>query len=89
MGNLDIWIILGILTIILLIVFWKKKSAVWGGFTLGIILGLMVALFFVFIKGSGFDWSIIGKGAIAGTLLGFIMEIFGKISDFLRGGFGR
>ena len=83
------WIILAILALILLIVFSKGRSAVWGGFTLGIILGLMVALFFVFIKGSGFDWSIIGKGAIAGTLLGFIMEIFGKISDFLRGGFGR
>ena len=89
MGNLDIWIILGILTIILLIVFWKKKSAVWGGFTIGIFLGFLVVLFFVFIKGSGFDWSIIGKGAIAGTLLGFIMEIFGKISDFFRGGHGR
>ena len=88
MGNLDIWLILGILTLILLIASWRKRSAVWGGFTGGIILGFLVELFFV-LKGRGFDWSIIGKGAIAGTMLGFIAEILGKISDFFRGSHGR
>ena len=83
-----IWYILGAISIILLIIFWRKRNAVWGGFTLGIILGFLVALFFV-AKSRGFDWSIIAKGAIAGTMLGFIMEILGKISDFFRGGHGR
>lgn len=88
MGEINIWIILGVLAFILLIVSWRKKSAIWGGFTIGIIMGFLVALFFA-AKGNGFDWFIIPKGAIAGTMLGFIMEIIGKISDFLRGGHGR
>lgn len=88
METLNIWLILVILAVILLIAYWRKKSAVWGGFTLGIILGSLVALYFI-AKGNGFDWTIIGKGAIAGTLLGFIMDLTGKISDFLRGSHGR
>ena len=43
----------------------------------------MVAIFFVF-KGSGFNWYIIGKGAIRGTILGFIAELLGMASDFIK-----
>ena len=77
------WEILGVITIILLICFWRTRNAVWGGFTLGIIIGSIITIIFVF-KGSGFDWYTIGKGAISGTLLGFAAELLGKVSDFMK-----
>jgi len=83
MINFYIWEILGILTAVLLVVFWRRRSAVWGGLTLGIIVGLIFAIFFIF-RGSGFDWFVIGKGAISGTILGFMAELLGKASDFIK-----
>ena len=73
-----VWTILGILTPILLVLYWQKRGAVWGGFTIGIIIGLIVALF------SGFDWYIVGKGAVSGTVIGFVAEMLGKISDLVK-----
>ena len=73
-----IWIIFGITTLILLAVYWGRKNAVWGGFTIGIIVGLIIVLF------SGFDWYVIGKGAISGTLVGFGAELLGKVSDHIK-----
>jgi len=78
MGNFDVWNFFGIIAVVLLFVFWKKRNAVWGGFTIGIIIGLVVALF------SKFDLYIVGKGAILGTIAGFIAEFLGKISDFIK-----
>ncbi|MBT9169204.1 MAG: hypothetical protein DDT19_02558 [Syntrophomonadaceae bacterium] len=49
MEILSIWTILGVATVILLAVYWGNRNAVWGGFTMGIIVGLVIALF------SGFD----------------------------------
>lgn len=84
MGNIDlIWKILGIIIIILLVIYWGRRNAVWGGFTIGIIIGFIIAIFFLF-EGSGFDWYIIGKGAISGALLGFAAELLGKVSDFIK-----
>jgi len=82
-GEEIIWKILGIITAVLLIVFCRRRSAVWGGLTLGVIIALIIAIFFVF-KGSRFNWYIIGKGAIVGTILGFIAELFGMVSDFIK-----
>ena len=79
------WKILGVISVALLLVFWKKRSAVWGGLIPGAIVGLFVAIYFV-IRGRGFDWLIIGKGAIVGTLLGFITELLGKASDLIKRG---
>lgn len=73
-----IWTILGIATPILLVVYWGRRNAVWGGFTIGVIVGLLIALF------SEFDWYIIGKGAVSGTIIGFGAELLGKISDRIR-----
>jgi len=79
----NIWTILGIITPILLVVYWGKRNAVWGGFTIGLTLGFVIALFFVF-RGDGFDWYVIGKGAISGTVMGFAAELLGKISDVIK-----
>lgn len=74
----NIWTILGIATLILLVVYWYNRNAVWGGLTIGIIVGLLIALF------SGFNWSIITKGAISGTIIGFGAELLGKVSDYIK-----
>lgn len=74
-----IWAILGVITIILLTVYFRsERNAVWGGFTIGIIVGLVIALF------SGFDWWIVGKVAISGTLVGFGAELLGKVFDKVK-----
>ena len=83
MESVVVWKILGIIVIILLVVFGRKRNAVWGGFTIGIVIGFVVALFSVF-RGDGFDWYIIGKIAVVGTVLGFVAELLGKISDYLK-----
>lgn len=74
------WKILGIVTMILLIVFWKSKNSVWGGLLGGSIVGLIIA----FIQQGPFDWYTIAKGAIVGALIGILAELLGKISDRLK-----
>jgi len=75
----NIWIILGIFSAILLVVYFKRgRNALWGGLTAGTIIGFIIALF------SGFNWYIVGKGAILGTLIGFAAELLGILSDCLR-----
>ena len=83
MANFNTWTILGIITAVSLIIFWRKRSAVWGGLTIGAIIGLIVTTIYLF-KGSGFNWVIIGKGAVLGTMAGFIAELLGKISDLIK-----
>lgn len=79
----NIWVIFAIIVVILLAVYWNRRNAVWGGLTLGIIVGFIVAIFFAF-RGSGFNFSIVGKLAVVGTLMGFIAELLGKASDRLK-----
>ena len=73
-----IWIILGVLALISLIVYWSGKNSVWGGLTLGTIVGFVVTFFI------GFDWYVVLKGAISGTLIGFLADLLGKVSDKIR-----
>ena len=73
-----IWVILGIISAVLLVIYFRSRNAVWGGFTAGLIIGLIVAFFF------GFDWYIVGKGTILGALIGFGAELLGKVSDKMR-----
>jgi len=77
------WEILGIIALILLIVCFKKRSSVWGGLTIGIIVGIIITIIFL-IRGDGFNWRIIGKGAISGTLIGFGADLIGRVGDKLR-----
>jgi len=80
---MNIWTIFGIITITLLMLFWNKKSAVWGGLTIGAIIGLIIAIVYLF-KDNSFDWAFIKKGAILGTIAGFFAKLLGKISDFIK-----
>ena len=68
-----------IVSIILLAVYFRRgRNALWGGLTAGVIIGFIIALF------SGFNWYIVGKGAISGTMVGFVTELLGTLSDYLK-----
>jgi len=82
MADFNIWVILCILAVISLVIFWRSRNAVWGGLTLGIIVGSMIAIF-LFFQGYGFDWFIVGKSTILCVLIGVIAKLLGKISDVL------
>ena len=71
-----IWIILGVLSIGLLIFYARSRSAVWGGFTIGIVLGIIVAII-TYFQSSEFYWSIIFKWATICTIIGFGTELLG------------
>ena len=83
MAIFDIWNILAIVAVITLFIFAKGKSSVWGGLTLGLIVGIIIALIYVF-KGHSFEWSIIKKSVITGTLVGVLAELLGRLSQSLK-----
>ena len=59
MINIGVWGVLGIISIIFLISYWKTKNAVWGGLFLGAFIGLIV-----FLVIDDFGWLTIIKGSI-------------------------
>ena len=65
-------------TIVLLVFYWNRGSPVWGGFTIGAIVGLMFALI------SGFQWNLVLDWAALGTWMGFAAELLGKLSGFIK-----
>ncbi|MEO7444591.1 MAG: hypothetical protein ABIU55_03780 [Ferruginibacter sp.] len=78
--NIDVWLILGIISIIaLLSSFAIGKNSIWGSMTVAVIIGLVIALVYVF-KGESFHWTIIKKAAIVGTLSGVLFEIIARVS---------
>lgn len=62
-----------ILAIVLLALHWKGPNAVWGGATLGVIVGLIVAL----VVG---DWSLLALIFAIGTIAGTIFEWIGRLA---------
>ena len=80
---INIEIILGIIAIILLIAYSRSQNAIWGGLTIGAILGVIVVIYQV-ISGIGFHWLIILRCAMWGILIGFMAELLGKASDLIR-----
>lgn len=77
------WGVLSIAAIVLLVYYFNGRNSVWGGMTGGVILGLIAAIFFAF-QGDGFPWVIIGKGAVIGTITGFVFDLLGMFGDRLR-----
>jgi len=78
-----IWYPLGIIALISLVLFWRKRSAVWGGLTIGAFVGLIVSVVNL-IRGNEFIWMIIGKGAILGAIAGLLAELLGMAGDHFR-----
>ena len=64
--------VLAIIAGVLLILHWKGPNAVWGGATLGAIVGLIIAL----VKG---DWGLMALSFAAGTYAGTVFEWLPRI----------
>jgi hypothetical protein len=73
------WKILTIIAVILMVIsFVRKQNAIWGGATIGLIVGVIIAM----IK--NFNWSITYKAVVIGILVGFIADLLGMLGDFLK-----
>jgi len=74
------WTTLSLFSLIILFYFFLKgANAVWGGATIGLIAGIVIALI-----GDGFDWFIIYKSIVIGILMGGAAELLGLISSKLK-----
>lgn len=66
-------IVMVVIAGILLVSHWKGPNAVWGGATLGLIVGLIVAL----VTG---DWGLLALVFAVGTFAGTIFEWVGRLA---------
>lgn len=69
-----------IAAIVLLALHWRGPNAVWGGATLGIITGLIVALVTK-------DWSRLVLIFTIGTFAGTLFELIGRVASKTSGRF--
>lgn len=69
-------IVITVIAVILLVLHWKGPNAVWGGATLGVIVGLIVAL----VVG---DWGLLAQIFAIGTFAGTIFEWIGRLAKRL------
>lgn len=61
--------------------FFRGRNAVWGGATIGVLVGVVVAF-----TRPGFDWEVIGHSAVIGAFVGLVAEFLGAIGDDLKRG---
>lgn len=59
--------------------FFRGKNAVWGGATLGALVGIVIAL-----TRPSFDWEVVGHSAMIGAFAGLVAESLGWIGDRLK-----
>lgn len=85
---MTIWTGLGILALAFLLIFAKGRNAVWGGCTIGAVLGLIAAGVGRFLHGT-FSWVIVGRVTICFVLLGAILEVTSKVSARRRESSGQ
>lgn len=74
---MSLYIVLAIIAGILLVLHWKGPNAVWGGATLGVVVGIIVA----FITG---NWSLLALVFAIGTFAGTLFEWIGRLSQRYR-----
>ena len=78
------WKVLGVIAVILLVInFWKGRNPVWGGFTLGAIIGFIIAIILAFM-GKGFNWYVILKAITVGTIIGFLADLLGEAPKLFK-----
>ena len=78
------WISLSVVAAIcLLVFFFRGPNAVWGGATLGVLGGVVVAL----VRSAAFSWMTVGKGLVIGILAGSVAELLGHIATRKRRSF--
>lgn len=72
------WILLGLAVLILLLNF-RTKNAIWGAATFGLFIGLVVAIF-----RRGFDWWTVGKAVVIATFIGAALQWSARWSEKKR-----
>ncbi len=65
--------VITVIAVILLVLHWKGPNAVWGGATLGVIVGLIVAL----VTG---NWGLLALIFTIGTFAGTLFEWVGRLT---------
>lgn len=80
---INVWTVLGAVSIVALVVSGKKRNAIWGGLTFGIFVGLII-LIVKYFTGSVLDWIVIVKSAIVGSLIGFGAEVLSMLVSKLK-----
>ena len=73
------YIIMAIVAGVLLSIFWRGRNAVWGGATIGAIVGLILALV-------NHSWSLLALSFAIGTFIGLGAEGLGRLSDRMKYG---
>lgn len=76
MPLMNIFLIIGAVSLILSF-FTQRRAAIWGGATMGLIIGVILGIF----KG---DFSDILRIALIGADVGLIAEILGLLGDNLK-----
>jgi hypothetical protein len=61
--------------------FFQGRNAVWGGATIGAIVGVVIA-----VVRPGFDWGVVGHSIVIGGFAGLVAEFLGWIGDHLKRG---
>lgn len=64
-----IWWILLALAALALVAHWGTRNAVWGTATMGVLIGIVVA-----VVQPGFEWWTVGKALVIATLVGLAIE---------------
>jgi hypothetical protein len=75
------WVISAVGIAALKLFFSRGRNAVWGGATLGALVGLALVL----IR-PGHDLDVVGRGIVIGAAAGLIAEFLGLIGDRLKRG---
>ena len=75
-----VWVILAVVAVIALLVsFAMGPNSVWGGATIGIVVGVLWKLI------GRTNWNVVIKVVVVGTLLGVGAELVGRIANRLGG----
>jgi hypothetical protein len=77
------WMIAGVVALVSLGFSWQKRNAIWGGLTIGVVLGLLFSSYLA-LTGSGFSWLIVTQIATVATLIGLGGELLGMASDEMK-----
>jgi len=73
------WTILTIIASLAMILsFFRKQNTIWGGATIGLVIGVILSIF------QKFNWSITYKAVVIGILIGLIADLLGLLSDYLK-----
>lgn len=71
--------IVAILALVALIIYWRGPNAVWGGATLGVLIG---GSMMIFSKNGG--WYNVEWAFAIGVAAGLAADLLGKLSDKMR-----